>query len=300
MYFEDRHKQQFPDKENGDRADALNADPVGAISCMLSVNEFIEYCHQNNINIRYQWYLIDEHGTDNDLLSFGKQLAEYKEELGETIYRLSGIRMKSRVHHDDIISTPTSDTVVQVPATPPEGDLPVYCLTPHGASLDSTVWDNLLSGFVELGLIEPKGVSDLKNLLGITRQTGRYKPLKEPVRFLSSKVTVAFLVAMIYGTFKYRLPHDVRVKNQMIHKGYYVCKPLIVTPSGTGPDEHLRTRDAYWGTLEHSAVLVSPTGRIVAGSKHGFATARKGDLSPEVAAPLIALLLPMGCHRVEE
>ena len=300
MYFEDRHRQQFPDREKGERVDSLDADPVKAISCMLSVNDFIEYCHQKKINMKKQWYLIDEHGADNDLLSFGKQLAAYKEELGETIHRLSGVKMTSRVHHDDIISAPAGDTVAQVPATPLERDLPAYCLTPHGASLDSIVWDNLLNGFVELGIIEPKGVADLKNLFGITRHTGRYKPLKEPVRFLSAKVTVSFLIAMIYGTFKYHLLRDVRVKNRVIQKGYYVCTPLIVTPSGKGPDEHLRTRDAYWGTLEHSAVMVSPTGHIVAGSKHGFATARKEATPPEQAAPLIALLLPMGCHRVEE
>ena len=300
MYLKDGHNDQPRNGANGEKTEKPDNIIVTAIQQMSTLEDFTQYCHQHNIDMKKQWLLIDEHGTDNDQLSFGKQLAAYKEELGDVIYRLSGVKMTSRVHHDDIISAPADNTVTQVPSTPSERDLPAYCLTSHGASLDSTVWDNLLSGFVELGLIEPKGVADLKNLFGITRHTGRYKPLKEPVRFLSSKVTVSFLVAMIYGTFKYRLLRDVRVKNRVIQKGYYVCTPLIVTPSGNGPDEHLRTRDAYWGTLEHSAVMVSPTGHIVAGSKHGFATARKEDTPPETAAPLIALLLPMGCHRVEE
>lgn len=162
------------------------------------------------------------------------------------------------------------------------------------------MWDNFVNGIVTLGFIEPGEATGLKNLLGATRQTGRYKPLKEPVRFLSSKKMLAFLVSMMYGTLKYHLPCDVRVKNQMIHKGYYICKPLIVTPSGTGPDEQLRTRDAYWLTLQRSVVLPSASRQQGGGSKHGFATSRKGDVPPEQAAPLIALLLPMGCRRVEE
>lgn len=300
MYFEDGHSQQPPDREKRERADALGTDPVEAISRMLSVKEFIEYCHCNNINMREQWHLIDEHGTDNNLLSFGKEMAKYKAELGETIFELSGVRMMSRVHRDDISPTPAGNTSAPSSEAFAGGDLPAYCLTPHGASIDSQLWDNLLNGIVELGCIEPKGVAEFRNLLGITRQSGRYKPLKEPVKFLSSKKMLAFLVSMMYGTMKYRLPCSVRVKNKVVPKGSYICQPLIVTPSGTGPDEQQHTRDAYWATVQQSVALMSPTGRKRAGSKHGFATSRKGDVPPEKAAPLLALLLPMGCHRVEE
>ena len=300
MHFKDGHNKQPTNREKEEEPDSSDTDPVMAIRRMTSMESFVEFCHRNGINLIEQWFLIDEHGAESDLLAFGKKLAAYKVELGDTIFKLSGVRMRSRIHQDDIMPTPADSGATVSATAPADADLPSYCLTPHGASYDNSVWDNFVSGIVTLGFIEPGEATGLKNLLGATRQTGRYKPLKEPVRFLSSKKMLAFLVSMMYGTLKYHLPCDVRVKNQMIHKGYYICKPLIVTPSGTGPDEQLRTRDAYWLTLQRSVVLPSASRQQGGGSKHGFATSRKGDVPPEQAAPLIALLLPMGCRRVEE
>ena len=300
MYLNDTHSKQTPVGENEQEVLLPNTDAVAAFKEIGSIEAFAAHCNRMGYSLEEQWVLIDRYGTQTSSITFGKALADYKEELGETIYRLSGKKMSRNIHPDDVTPTPAESGVTTAAPPGAEKGLPAFCLTRHGASLDNEVWDNFLKALMELGHIEPPAIAGFKSLLGIARHTGRYKPLREPVPFASSKKALAFLVSMMYGTLRYTLPYDVTVGKQTVRKGEYTCKPLIVTPSGTGPDMQGRTRDAYWLTVQQSVAVGRAARKGDGGSKHGFATARKGDLSPEVAAPLIALLIPMGCHRVEE
>ena len=297
MFLGNGHSMQNLNEVNGETMFFPSDKDIAEFKQLDSLVDFAAFCRRMGYSLKEQWQLIDQYGTLTCSLSFGEELAQYKEKLSDTIFRLSGKKMGTSIHQDNIISSsPVTKEVTTSNATV-ETELPTFCLTQYAASFDNNVWDKLMNGMMTLGLIEPTAIAGFKTLLGIARHTGRYKPLKEKVPFNSSKKTLAFLIAMMYGTLRYTLPYDVKVGTQMIRKGEYACTPLIVTPSGSGPDPQGRTRDAYWQTVWKSVAVGRSSQRQDGGSTHGFATSRKSDLSPEVAAPIIALLLPLGCRR---
>ena len=130
MHFKDGHNKQPSNREKEEEPDSSDTDPVMAIRRMTSMESFVEFCHRNGINLIEQWFLIDEHGAESDLLAFGKKLAAYKVELGDTIFKLSGVRMRSRIHQDDIMPTPADSGATVSATAPADADLPSYCLTP--------------------------------------------------------------------------------------------------------------------------------------------------------------------------
>lgn len=295
MYLDNGHSKQTPAGDDGQNAFLPGVAPIDLFKRLDSLDTFKIHCSQHGYSLKEQWQMIDQYGIETSSVEVGKSLADYKEELGATICRLTGQEMTSSQQQNDVAPTPPPDGR---PTTEPQHTaqvLPTYSLTQHGAKLDNNVWDNVIDAMMRQNYLDKAEEAGFRNLLGIARHSGRYRPLTEPVRLNMTKQALAFLIALMYGTFTYRLPCDVTVGNRMVHKGRYRCQPLIVVPSGKGPDKHGRTRDPYWDTLNRSAV----TRNRDSGNKRSYSTARKEELSPEVAAFFIAMLEPLGCKRVE-
>lgn len=265
---------------------------------METLDQFHNLCQANRLGQMRQLRLINDHALDCYSPQFCEQLLDHRDTILRNLSRLRIEGLASAPRHD-LMPPSAAGTSGATPAPQAPTEIRSFCLTPAGDRLSNDQWDTMLRGMVALGHLPPDAVEGYKILLGLTRRGRSYRPLQAPVPFLTSKKTLAFWVAMMYGTHSYTVDRPMRYDKGVLPSGVYRCEPLIVVPGGRGPDAEGRTRDPYWQLLQQGVSLpasrrsASPSNPMT--DLHSFTTALRPPLDYPTAIPILALLRPIGC-----
>lgn len=251
---------------------------------MRSVEEFLEYCMEQDLDVTVQEPLIRHFRKKVCSIDFGEQLDRLQE------------RIIAHNHKEDYIKTttdePESEVARQSAQQPSETavnttlkePIMTFRLTERGKSNGLKKWNAMLEGMERLNHLPAVAHESYMNLLGISIEFGDNVFLYEKIPFYSSTNTLVFWMAMMMGKFAYEWT-EVRGSGHVVrHK--YSCPPLITAP-----------KEQYCLVLQNSILLYKHGTPQPIEDRRSLITAKKKELKADTARPILNLLQPLGCEE---
>ena len=265
---------------------------VKALVCMRNTQEFDDYCFEQGISVEQQAEWLERHGkkvTSADLFTkltdkkcqIENYLGKYRrEKITDEYEKDSGSREKSF-------------------REPKNGDfepLETYFRTPYGVQLGKDYWNNLIDNMVSNGYLRKEDKERAKVMFGVSQRLQNGEVLKEPLELNISVISLAKLIAMMYGSITYDTCYDVRVGHTCKEMIHYRFNPLIRIANGSGINEKGKTNDAFWEVL--SRMVRTKKGGVH--SKETFRAAASKKVKDNIMVPLIKLLGPQAVMTQEK
>ena len=157
-------------------------------------------------------------------------------------------------------------------------------------------WNNLIDNMVSNGYLRKEDKERAKVMFGVSQRLQNGEVLKEPLELNISVISLAKLIAMMYGSITYDTCYDVRVGHTCKEMIHYRFNPLIRIANGSGINEKGKTNDAFWEVL--SRMVRTKKGGVH--SKETFRAAASKKVKDNIMVPLIKLLGPQAVMTQEK
>lgn len=254
---------------------------------MRTTEEFLDYCIEHNIDMEMQHLFIQQYSKRVISPYFSLALREYGKVLDEALELDGEKKMTALLPRADVGGVSAASEEEAAAEPPAQQQLETFTLTEAGRKAGKAPWMAMLKGMARLGHFAPDEVERFRVVLGVALEFGRPVALTEPARFLSSKKELSFWVAMLLGNMSYITPDDGSSLEYGLGQGRYLCSPLIAAP-----------RHNHWQLLDQCVATASDKGGARGASHRSYLTARRDEMEPSKACPIVRLLLPLGCRKV--
>ena len=257
-----------------------------AVRAMTSVQEYRRYCRNNKINIYHQFLLACRNYLEVYDIDFSEELYVLLVRLAKQLATRNQLQGMLKQLGDEVVLPSAVTELVEVPAAEPPATIETFRLTDRGRGIDYVAWQKMVEGMARHLLLPAAEVEGYLTLWGVESRGRKRKPLEGKVSFTASLKTLAFWVAMMVGGFEYKLVQRQEVEGHVLDKGIYSCPPLVTAPRGQ-----------HWYTVAGAVQIYKHGQRVDISNPRQLITAKKETLPPHLAAPILALLEPLGCRR---
>lgn len=298
----DENERTIMPSSVGDDRMGLLASCASEVARGGSMESFHECMSRHGLNLYEELAVIRLVPHYRVAVTFLSQLLDYADKVAQQLCRLEDLPNFGAVPLADT-SQPSAvmgdDAAVEEPQ---RAFLPTFMLTEEGGTYSHDQWKCFVVGAAKLLRVPEEQLPDLSALLGVAQRYARKGfTLERRVTVGCSKKLLVHLIALMYGTLRYHLVVDQVVSGVVFRAGMYGCCGLIRVPDGHGADAQCRTTDNYWQLLDSSIILRQGAAKANTSAtrrSHSYTTALKPPLDPVTAAPILALLKPLGLQMM--